>query len=120
RRDRVADPEAEDFGVEPGRAFQIFHIHPDMADLADAERQAFRTAHGLDGVDVHRVSSWLAGRIGDAMTGSARRSPVRRREVLFDDAARRRIWQDGRMGVTATRECPLPAKLECPLLGAAR
>jgi hypothetical protein len=63
-RDGVADLEAENIGVKPGRAFQVLHIHPNMADLADAERKPFRAAHGFNGVDVHGVSS-CTGQAGE-------------------------------------------------------
>ena len=53
RRDGIADLKAQDVSVKPGRTFQILYVHSDMAELADAKREALRAAHGFNGIDVH-------------------------------------------------------------------
>ncbi len=59
--DDVGDLEAEDLGVEPGGALEVGDVHGDVADLADAERQAGGALQGGDGVLVHGMSLLMRG-----------------------------------------------------------
>ena len=60
---RVGDLEAQNFGVEPGRALHVAHIENDMPELADAERQAMRPLDFFDALGiVHRRSPQPRGK----------------------------------------------------------